>query len=214
MVLKKSIVLFLCVFSFTLTSCYEVAQEIKDWTQIEDNESVEGKTHYLEDDGIKLFLPKSFKRYSSVEYLQLIDSLVVDDNNLEIERTRFKNMREMVGNHYIFFDHSINATYTINTLPYTPISRQDAKYILGIVRQNQEQISNTTDLDYSKITAKHNDNGNTQIFKAIFKVENQKLQQQAFQNAYFISSNKKTVLINLMTPFEVDFDPFLEKMIM
>ena len=214
MVLRKSIVSFLCITGLILTSCYEVAKEIKDWTQFEGEETIEGKTHYLGDDGIKLFLPMTFKKYSSIEYLDLIDSLVVDNKNLEIERTRFKNIREMVGNHYIFFDNSINATYTINSIPYTPISRQDAKYISGIVRQSQENISNTTDLNYTKIMAKHNNNGNTQIFKAIFKVENEKLQQQAFQNAYFISSNKKTVRINLMTPYEVNFDSFLEKMIM
>lgn len=212
MVLKKSIVQISCVFCLLLCSCLEVAKEIQDWTQVEDNNIVEGKKHYLSDDGIKIFLPNSFKRYNSIEYLALIDSLVVDNKELEIERTRFRHIREMEGNHYIFFDNSINSTYTINSVPYTPISRQDAKYILGIIRQSQESVSSKTDLEYSKITAKHNDNGNTQIFRAIFKVENQKLQQQAFQHVYFISSNNKTVLINLMAPFEVDFDPFIKKM--
>ncbi|WP_299123416.1 hypothetical protein [uncultured Winogradskyella sp.] len=214
MVLKKSIVLLFGVFCLLFFSCFEVAKEITDWTQLEDIENIEGKTHYLDKDGIKLFLPNTFKKYSSVEYLALIDSLVIDNKELEIERTRFRNIRKMEGNHYIFFDNSMNATYTINSVPYTPISRQDAKFILGILRQSQEQVASNTDLDFTKITAKHNDNGKTQIFKAIFKLENQKLQQQAFQHAYFISSNKKTVLINLMAPFEINFDPFLEKMIL
>lgn len=212
MALRKSIILISGVFCLLFNSCLNTAKEIQDWTQIEEENKIEGKQHYLGDDGIKVFLPKSFKRYNSVEYLTLIDSLVVNNKDLEIERTRFRNIRDIQGNHYIFFDNTINATYTINAIPYTPISRQDAKYILGIIRQNQDVISNKTDLNYTKITAKHNDNGKTQIFKAIFKVENQKLQQQAFQHAYFISSNEKTVLINLMAPFEIDFDPFLEKM--
>lgn len=212
MVLKKSIVLNLSIFLLFFSSCLEVAKEFTDWTQIEDQNTIEGKKHYLGDDGIKIFLPDSFIRYNSVEYLALIDSLVVDNKDLEIERTRFRHIREIEGNHYIFFDKTINATYTINAVPFTPISRQDAKYILGIIRQEQEAISETTDLNYTKITGKHNDNGTTQIFKAIFKVENQKLQQQAFQHVYFISSNNKTVLINLMAPFEIDFDPFLGKM--
>ncbi|MBC2845755.1 hypothetical protein [Winogradskyella flava] len=214
MALKKSIVVFLCISSIIMISCLDVAKEFSDWTQFEDINDVEGKTHYLENDGVRLFLPSSFKRYTSIQYLALLDSLVTDNKDLELERTRFKNVREMKGNHYVFFDNSVNATYTINTIPYQPISRQDAKFILGIVRQNQERVSEITDLKFTKITAKHNDNGKTQIFKAIFKLENQKLQQQAFQHAYFISSNKKTVLINLMAPFEVYFDPFLEKMIL
>lgn len=212
MVLRKTIVAFLGVFCVIITSCLEVAREITDWTQYEDVNTIEGETHYLGDDGIKLFLPTSFKRYSSVEYLTLIDSLVTDHKELEIERARFRSLRKMEGNHYIFFDNTINASYTLNAIPYTPISRQDAKYILGMIRQGQEAMSSETDLDYSKITAKHNDNGKTQIFKAIFKIENPKLQLQAFQHTYFISSNKKTVLINLTSPFEVNFDPFLEKM--
>lgn len=214
MVLRKSIVAILGVFCIILTSCLEVAKEISDWTQFEDINDVKGKTHYLGDDGIKLFLPTTFKRYSTIEYLQLLDSLVTDNKDLDIERTRIKYMREMEGNHYIFFDNRINATYNLNAIPYQPISRQDAKFILGIIRQSQDELETQSDLTYEKITAKHNDNGKTQIFKAIFKIENKKMNQQMFQHAYFISSNKKTVLINLMAPFEVNFDPFLEKMIL
>jgi hypothetical protein len=214
MKLKKTIVGLLFVLSIVYTSCLQVAKEISDWTQIEDVNNVDGQTHFLSDDGIKVFLPKTFKKYSSIKYLALLDSLISDNKDLEIERLRFKNIREMKGNHYVFFDNSINATYTINAVPYTPISRQDAKYILGIIRQNQDKVSETTDLKFTKLTAKHNDNGKAQVFKAIFKLENSKLQQQAFQHAYFVSSNKKTVLINLMAPFQINFDQFLEKMIL
>ena len=202
----------ICILS--LTSCNEVVNEIRNWTQIEDINNIDGDMHYLGDDGIKLFLPKSFKKYTSIEYLALLDSLIIDHKDMEIERTRLKHMREMKGNHYIFFDNTINATYTINTIPYLPIYREDAKFILGMVRQAQEQLSLETNLEFDKITAKHNNNGKTQIFKAIFKIKNEKLQLQTFQHAYYISSNKKTVLIHLMAPFEVNFDPFLEKMIL
>lgn len=213
MVLRKSIVLVLSGFFITLTSCLEVAKEIYNWTEINDIEAIDGQTHFLSDDGIKIFLPKTFKKYSSIDYLKLLDSLVTDSKDLEIERIRFRHIREMEGNHYVFFDNTVNATYTINTVPYQPISRQDAKFILGIVRQNQAKASEVTDLKFTKITAKHNDNGKAQVFKAIFKLENLKLNQHAFQHVYFISSNNKTVLINLMAPFQINFDLFLEKMI-
>lgn len=214
MILRKPIVLFSIIFCLIYVSCLEVAKEVTNWTQFSNINDVEGQTHFLGDDGIKLFLPKTFKKYSTIEYLSLLDSLVVDNKDLEIERTRIKYMRELEGNHYIYFDKTLNATYTLNTIPYIPITRQDAKFILGLVRQNQEQLASQTDLQYEKITAKHNDNGKTQIFKAIFKITNTKKQQQCFQHAYYISSNKKTILINLMAPFEVYFDPFLEKMIL
>ena len=123
-------------------------------------------------------------------------------------------MRETEGNHYIFFDNTINATYTLNTISYLPISRQDAKFILGMIRQSQEQTSLYSDLEFEKVTAKHNNNGKTQIFKAIFKIKDTKLNQEIYQHAYYISSNEKTVLIHLIAPFKIYFDPFLEKMIL
>ena len=205
MVLRKSIVVVLCISLFTLVSCFEVAKEIKNWTEAEDLNAVEGKTHFLSDDGIKITLPTSFKKYTSIAYIALLDSLITDNEELELERQRFRNIREMEGNHYVFFDNTINATYTINTVPHTPITRQDAKYILGLVRQDQRRVSETSDLEYTKITAKHNDNGKVQVFKAIFKLEDVKLKQQAFQHVYFVSSKDKTALINLMAPFQIDF---------
>ncbi|MUU77604.1 hypothetical protein [Winogradskyella endarachnes] len=214
MTLKKPIVLIFILPLLLLTSCYEVANEIKNWTEINASDQLFGKQHYLDKDGIKVFLPESFKPYNAVEYNQLIDSLVVDNKKLKIEQKRLKTMREIEGNHYIFFDSTAYSTYTINTIPYTPITRQDAKYLLGIIRQNQDNLSQLTDLKYTKLTAKHNNNGNTQVFKAIYKVENEDNYHQIFQHIYFVSSNKKTAFINLSTPFDVNFDPFLEKMIL
>lgn len=213
MVLRKSIVLVLCVLSTVLVSCLEVAKEVKNWAEVEDINTIEGKTHFLSEDGIKIFLPSTFKKYTSVEYIALLDSLITDNEDLKLERERFRNIREMEGNHYVFFDNTLNATYTINTIPHTPITRQDAKYLLGIIRQSQDEVSEYTDLKYTKITAKHNDNGKVQVFKAIFMLEDLKLNQQAFQHVYVLSSKKKTALINLMAPFQIEFDPFLEKMI-
>lgn len=214
MILKKPIILISILIPLLFTSCFEVAKEINDWTQINATDQLFGKQHYLDKDGIKVFLPESFKPYNAVEYNQLIDSLVIDNKKLEIEHKRLKTMREMEGNNYIFFDSTANSTYTISTIPYTPITRQDAKYLLGIIRQNQDKLSQLTDLEYTKLTAKHNNNGNTQVFKAIYKVENKENYHPVFQHIYFVSSNKKTAFINLSTPFDVNFDPFLEKMIL
>ncbi|NRD20505.1 hypothetical protein HNV08_10645 [Winogradskyella eckloniae] len=212
--MKKSIALKLSLILLLFTSCYEVAKEIKDWTQNNASDHIISTQHLLEKDGIKIGLPDSFERYNFADYELLLDSLVLDNNNLKIEHARLKNMRAMEGNHYVFFDHSTYSTYTINSIPYTPISRQDAKFLLGLIRQNQDYIASTTDLTYTKITAKHNTTGNTQIFKAIYKIENTNLNHHAFQHVYFVSSNNKTVLINLSTSFNVDFDPYLEKMIL
>lgn len=214
MILRKSMVIFSLVLSLAFTACIQLAKEISDWTKVDDIEAVEGQQFLLSDDGIKIYLPTSFEEYSAVKYLTLLDTLVTDNKALEMERSRLRHLRNMEGNYYIYFDNSVNATYTIKTMEYLPISRQDARFILGIMRQEQDKYAQENGLTYEKITAKHNDNGRAQVFKAIFRVDNKKLEHKIFQHIYAVSSNKKTVLISLTAPFEIYFDPFLEKMIL
>ena len=84
-------------------ACLEIVPQIQNWAEMKNVDDVVGKYHYLENDGVKIYLPEVFNRYSSVEYQQVLDSLV-SDKNLEYEHRRLKFMREMEGNLYIFFD--------------------------------------------------------------------------------------------------------------
>lgn len=85
MVLIKTIAVFLSVFCLIFTSCLDVAKESTYWTQFEDASTLEVEIYYHADDGTKLFLPKTFKTYSSIEYLDVTDSLVFDYKGLELE---------------------------------------------------------------------------------------------------------------------------------
>lgn len=212
---KSRIILTLFSFAFSLciASCIKVASDIKNWIEIDNIEDVTGNYHFLSDDDIKVFLPDSFKKYAAAEYQQLLDSLATKEN-YELEIKRLQYLKEMEGNFYIFFDEVTRSTYTINTMPYMPLYKGDAQYILGMISLNNNKISKKTDLEFTKITAKYNANSKAQIFKAIHKIDNTKKHLTSFNSTYIVSSNKKTVYVQLLTGFDVDFDLFLQKMIL
>lgn len=176
------------------------------------NSALEGKRHILEEDGIQILLPEIFERYSLSEYEAVLDSLT-DKKTSDLELQRLKNMRDLDGNNYIFFAPNANASYFVNTIPYAPILKQDAQKLLGIIRQNQRKASETIPLEYKKITAKYSAITNAQIFKAIFQVYNKKNKSTSYQHTYFISSKGKSVLLNLSVAEDINFDPYIEKII-
>ena len=176
-------------------------------------EDVDSNYHYLENDGIKIYLPEVFERYSSVGYQQLLDSLGTK-KEVEFEKKRLKALRDVEGSFYIYFDKETGSTYTINTLTYTPLRREDAQFLLGMITASYERSSQDSDLSYTKLTAKYNDAGTQNIFRSIHRIDNQKTNMQVFNSNYIISSKKKTVWIQITTPFEVDFDMFIQKMIL
>lgn len=208
---------FLFYFSLLLTSCINNVTEVSNWLTVDSSniENIEGNYHKLDKDPVRIYLPNVFKKHSSVEYEKLLDSLSNDDNSLKLEYARLKQLREIDGNFYIFFDKTTYSTYTINTLPYMPLQKQDAKFLLGIINQSNRENETQLDLKYTKLTAKYDNSVGPQIFKAIYKVEDTKSKENLtfFNSTYIVSFNNKTVLIQLSTPFEANFDPFLQKMI-
>ncbi|MDO7171767.1 hypothetical protein Q5N74_06170 [Mariniflexile sp. AS56] len=195
------------------TSCLSIAKDVKSWIEVSDMEDVQGKYHFLTEDQIKIYLPLSFKKYSRAGYEKLLDSLA-SKKDYKLELQRLELLRAMEGNFHIFFDEGTRSTYTINTIPFMPMQKGDAQYLLGVISMNNEKTSRTTDLNFTKITAKFNSNSTTQVFKAIHKIENTKKQSTSFNSSYIVSANNKTIYIQLLTGFDVNFDPFLQKTIL
>ena len=213
MVLRKSIVPVLLILIIALQSCKNDIKIENVFEQNVETNTLPGKKHFLEEDGIQVFLPEVFERYAAAEYEAVLDSLVKDKKEFLLERERLKNLRGLKGNSYIFFAPRVNATYFVNTIPYAPIRKQDAQKLLGIIRQNQNHATENAKVEFKKITAKYSSLTSAQVFKAIFRVDFKKENTFYFQHAYFISSNQKSVLLNLTTPMEIDLDPYIEKMI-
>lgn len=213
MIKKLSIyILSLCVF-LLLASCLNVATSIENWIEIENIEDVSGKYHLLSDDGVKIYLPDTFKKYATNEYLKLIDSFSTK-KNYEFESKNIETLRDIDGNFYIYFDETYGVTYTINTLPYFPFSKRDASQILGIIRLNNEKVSESRDINFTKITAKYSGNKSQQLFKVVYKVDYPEMDIPLYSSSYIISSNRKTLMIKLSSIHDIDFNPYIQKMVM
>ncbi|MDT0557231.1 hypothetical protein RM697_01140 [Ichthyenterobacterium sp. W332] len=196
-----------------IMSCKDISTEVKSWVDVDETSEVLGSYHILENDGIKVFLPEVFKRYSTAEYENVLDSLV-SKKDFETEINRLKTLRELKGNFYIYFDDVTRSTFTVNTLPFMPLQKEDAQMLLGIVRQSNETMLKGTNLKFEKLKASYSSTTKLQVFKGVFKISNPKDNTETYQSNYFVSTDSKTFFIKLTTGYEVDFDPYFKKFIL
>ncbi len=201
--------LFILLFSAVLVGCNEMTSST---ATSKDKPSIEGKYHFLEDTGTKIYLPSSFERYSLTRYQRLLDSLTTK-REYKVETERLNTLSKMDGSLYIYFDSISRSTYTINTMPYYEFTRNDASQVLSMIRANNERVMKNSDAKFERITAKYGGTTKQQLFKAIYKVTGKSMKNDVFNNSYIISSNEKTVFIQLATAVETDFDPYIEKMV-
>jgi hypothetical protein len=170
------------------------------------------KVHLLEEDGIKITLPIDFERYSLYDYQRRLDS-VATKKQYKAEVARINALMKMEGNLYLYFDSLNNSSYIINSMPHMPFTRQEAKYILGMMSQSMHDNAATSDVTFEKITGKYFSENGRQTFKAIYKLHNEKTNTVWFSTMYVISSNRKTVWVQLSTPFMINFDDTVAKMV-
>jgi len=204
----------LCCTLVIVASCNTVIQEAQNWIEKSNTDTVEiseGNYFNVENGSVKTYLPKGFKELSLEQYKVTLDSSLTA-SQLNSEITRLESMRAMKGAFHLFFDPITRSTYTINTLPFFNFSKRDASMLLSLIRKNNDKVSRSTELNFKKLTAAYSKNKNFTMFRSIFKIENFKEDIQVFSTFYIITANKKTFMINLTTPFEVNFDGYIEKM--
>lgn len=211
--IKIKTFLYILTIFVSFTSCRDIISNTKNWIEVQNIEKVPGKYHFLSDDGIKIYLPNVFKKYTIPKYLKLLDS-ISSKKDFAFESQTIKTLRDFDGNFYIYFDESSGVTYTINTMSYFPFSKRDASQLLGMIRLNNEKVSKNQNINFKKITAKYRGNKKQQIFKSIFKIDYPETGVSLLNTAYIISSNGKTVMIKLSSIYDLAFDPYIQKMIM
>lgn len=194
-------------------SCAEISKEVMNWLKNPASEKIATKSHYLEDDDIKITLPVTFERYEIADYKKLLDS-VVSKEQYKAEVDRLNNLKDIEGNLYLFIDRDYAVSYTINTMEYTPFTKQDAQYLLNVVGDELRATAKKQKLEVEKITAKYSGAVSQQIFKTVYKVSDPKKKETWYTSTYFVSANDKTVVVQVITPFEIDFNPFIEQMIL
>ena len=212
MVLKKPIVTFLLTLLSLFISCDDKTKN----EVISDNNSYESSisnnTQFLENDGIKLLLPENFKRYSSAEYEVILKTLT-KGKILDLEEKRLRHLRNIDGNHYIYFDKASKSTILVNTIPYVPILRKNATSILADITRDLIEICKISKQDFSKVTGKYSETPKAQIFKSIHKVfDKGKKNSTRYLHKYYIAFPKdKNLIIDINTTLEFDFDKYLAK---
>lgn len=213
MKLKKKSSVVLLVLVTTLISCAEVTKEVMNWLQNPASEKIATKVHYLEDDNIKITLPLTFERYAISAYQKSLKD-IVSKEQFSAEVDRLNGLKDIEGNLYLFIDKDYGVTYTINTVEYTPFTKQDAQYLLNIVGEELRETAKKQKLEVENLTAKYSGAVSQQIFKTVYKVSDIKKKETWYTTTYFVSANDKTVVVQVITPFEVDFNPFIEQMIL
>jgi hypothetical protein len=172
--------------------------------------ALEGKFFSIESQGIRLFLPKEFKKLSKSDYLQLIenseDSLVIS-----LENERLTNLYKSGHDIYLFQHISSGSILSLIPTDYVKFNKSDAQMLLNQIRYNHDEVSASTGIIFNKQEARFFGTKDAQIFKAIYKVIVPKKQIEFNKQLYFVSFNNKSFGLTLETASVVDFDPYLEK---
>jgi hypothetical protein len=196
---------YLLILLTLFVSCAETTSD----TSATNNE--DGNYHFLSDRGIKVFLPKAFDKYTLVDYQNLLKQ---DKNKRasDFKIERLNALRKMEGNFYIFFDAASQSTFTVNTVPHFEFDKEDANQLLSYIKLTNENENAKKDRKLTKVTAKYTGTKRQQIFKSIHKIEDLKTKTDSYNTAYIISSNDKTVIMQLLAPEKLPFDTYIQKL--
>lgn len=195
-------------------SCKDTVNELSNWGNDIEANNLSGNLHFLEQEGIKIFLPKTFNRINTYDYKQYADSLgktyAYSFNIHQPKEALYKDT-----NSYTYLDKTNQSTYSITVLPQQTFVEADAQNLLTTIRDYQDNATGKTNINFKKQTAKFFDSKGVQIFKTVYKIENKPLKIDDFHYSYFISDKNHTVFVNLTSPTALEnFDLYLQKMIL
>jgi len=205
---KKIVVL--SIFSTLLFSCMEAVKESQKIILENQKPGLEGKFFPIESQGMRLFLPKEFKKLTKSEYLELINK-AEDSLALNLENERLKNLYQSGHEIYLFQHTTSGSILSLIPTEYIKFNKADAQMLLNQIRYNHDQINVLTGMIFNKQEARFFETKEAQIFKAIYKVIDTKTEFEFYKQIYFVSFNNKSFALTLETPFVVDFDAYLEK---
>jgi len=197
-----------------IISCKEAVQTATSLAKVSEKPVLvadEGRYFTLDKDAVSIYLPETFKKYSISEYEYEVKKLNDSINDPFV--SLFINLRDNVkGNFYLLYDKENYSFCAVNTLQYFDFGRQDAKYMLAMIRKSQ-QDSSGPDIFFEKITAKYSATDDVKIFKSVFKISNFDETRFNYRHIYIMSTKKnQTFQFIFNTPFEIDFDPFIRRM--
>lgn len=208
---KNSWLLLGLFFSSSLLfSCMEAVKESQKVILENQKPTLEGKFFPIENQGIRLFLPKEFKKLSKQEYLELIEQHA-DTLAISSENERLRNLYRLGQEIYLFQHTTSGSILSVLPTDYVKFNKSDAQMLLNQIRYNHDEINATSGVIFNKQEARFFETKEAQVFKAIYKVIVPKKQNEFNRQIYFVSFNNKSFALTLETASVVDFDPYLEK---
>lgn len=171
---------------------------------------VDGKFYPLETEGIKMYLPKEFKKLSKTDYLKLVEKSN-DTLALNLEKERLRDLARSQSKVYFFQHTTSNSILTVFPTEYIKFSKSDAQMLLNDIKLHHDLITEKIGLLFTKKEARFFETKEAQIFKSIYTINSKDLVGDFFKQIYFVSFNNKSFALTLETSFLVDFDPYLEK---
>lgn len=209
----QNLILLFCLAGLS-TACLDTVNELSNWGNNPATNDLPGNYHFLEKEGIKIFLPEQFGRVNNYDYKKYADSVgktyAYSFNIHQPKEALYKDT-----NSYTYIEKSTQSTYSITVLPQQTFVEADAKNLLSTIRDYQDKAVGSTKVNFKKQTAKFFDSKGTQIFKTIYKIENKSFKTETFHYSYFLSNKNHTVFINLTSQeAEENFDLYLQKMIL
>jgi hypothetical protein len=193
-----------------MSSCTEVIKESQKVLKETQKPIVEGKFFPLETEGIKMYLPKEFKKLSKSEYLEFVERST-DTLAVNLEKERLRDLARSQTKVYFFQHETSNSILTVFPTEYIKFSKSDAQMLLNDIKFHHDLITEKTGLLYTKKEARFFETAEAQIFKSIYSISSEDLIGDFYKQIYFVSFNNKSFALTLETPFLVDFDPYLEK---
>ncbi|TBN03645.1 hypothetical protein EYD45_09000 [Hyunsoonleella flava] len=200
-VFNKTLVLFICVISST--SCKEKTQ-----SQI-DKETLPGDYFELKEDNIKLFLPVYFQEFSEETYGELIDALP-DSNEKQIEKKRFNYLKFSKGSTYYFKDIASSTLITVKMHKYMPFSKNESSFLLGFLSNQCADYAFALGSECKKLQGRYSGNAKTKVFKAVYELSKED-NYTYYNTMYIISSNSKTLSMNIYSNTLENYNQFIEK---
>lgn len=208
-----NLLLIFCFAALTI-SCIDNVNDLNNWGNDQAINDLSGNYHFLEEEGIKIFLPENFNRINNYDLKKYADSIGKNyDYSFKIHQPKEALYKDI--NSYIYVDKSKQSTYSITVLPQQKFVEADAKNLLTTIRGFQDKAIGNSKVVFKKQTAKFFDNRGVQIFKTVYKVENKTLKTESLHYSYFLSNKNHTVFVNLTSQEdEENFDLYLQKMIL
>ena len=205
-IIYNLLVLIIC------SGCADVSKEITNWMLPQANEEIIAtKMHTLEYNNIRIALPPSFQEETIQSYTQKVDTLYSKEE-IAIERDRLYILQDLEGEFSLFYDQVYGATYTINAIPYMPFNKSEAQYLFNVFAKGIRNSAIKYNITYEKVLAKYSGSINQQIFRTVYRFKNTKNNEEWYATTYCISANNKSVIIQLKTPFQIDFNAYIKKM--